>query len=90
MKLLLRLLIIALIAFFTMHCDGGSKVSTANYDKIEEGMSLTKVKGILGEPTKLGGSASSLGTEAIWEGQQASIIVRFVDEKVDSKEFKKK
>jgi len=89
--LLPKLLLVLLTSFFVMSCDGGSKVSTANYDKIEPGMSLERVKGILGEPTKLDqGTASSLGTETVWEGQQANIVIHFVDEKVDSKEFKKK
>jgi len=85
---LLKLLVALLTALLIVSCDSGSKVSHANYDKIDPGMSLTKIKEILGEPTQ--SKSVSLGTEAIWEGQQASIIIRFIDEKVDSKEWKNK
>ena len=69
----------------------GSKVSKGNFDKISEGMTVAKVKAILGEPTDeadaggaLGGLVGS-GQVLTWTDGEKSIIVTFVNDKMTTK-----
>jgi hypothetical protein len=65
----------------------GSRISTENYEKIENGMSNEAVNDILGEPTE----ASSFGigglsaTTAKWVGKTHTITVTFANGEVKMK-----
>ena len=61
MKRMTTLCLVLICAFFLAACGGG--VDQASYDKIENGMTLDEVKGILGEPTE-GGGAGALGNSS--------------------------
>ncbi len=68
-----------------------SKLTQANYDKIEEGMSKQQVAALLGEPQEASG-ASFLGLSsgsAVWRDGKTAITVRFLNDKVVSKELDK-
>lgn len=67
----------------------GSKLSTENFERIENGMSEVQVIAILGEPTgtaslQLGGLS---GTSAVWEDGTTRISVQFFNGAVKLKQF---
>jgi outer membrane protein assembly factor BamE (lipoprotein component of BamABCDE complex) len=67
----------------------GSRLSQENFDKIHQGMSPKEVREILGEPEKASG-ANLLGLssgEAVWKDDKTTISVRFLNDKVISKEM---
>ncbi len=69
----------------------GSKVSKSNYDKIETGMTLSQVEGILGKGTEKAGLAGAIGKVAgsakvmTWGDEKKSITVTFANDKVVAK-----
>ncbi len=86
MLFLKRLLGIALMTVWLVACS--SPVSQANYDKIQNGMSLTEVKAILGEPaeTQTMGIGGLSGTSATWANDKGlKISIQFVNDKVQLK-----
>ncbi len=77
-----------------------NKITKANYDKIEEGMSLQAVEKILGSGSQQGdgsGGAAQFGVHipaaqgganterVLWENDKASITIIFVDGRVKTK-----
>jgi hypothetical protein len=69
-----------------------SKITLENYNKINEGMSLSEVSQILGEPS----TSSSVnlgpisGTSTEWRGENGEVIaIQFVNNKVKLKNFSK-
>ncbi|EIJ43627.1 small protein A (tmRNA-binding) [Beggiatoa alba B18LD] len=87
MRYIIRLAMLCFLLFGLAGCMGSS-ISQNNFDKIEVGMTDTKVKEIMGEPdrSKVAG-VTALGTEAYWDGEKASIRVQFVDGLVYKKEW---
>ena len=70
----------------------GSKLTEANFGKIENGMSREDVVSILGEPTDSGsvGFGGFSGGMATWKDDSGIvIIIQFVNEKVAGKQFAK-
>lgn len=68
-----------------------SKLTQANYDKIADGMNKQQVVTLLGEPQEASG-ASFLGLSsgsAVWRDGKTVITVRFLNDKVVSKELDK-
>lgn len=78
---------VLLIAFMAVVVTGCSKVTKANYDKIENGMSRADVEAILGKGTesKGGGVGDLTGTVVKWEKGDKSITVTFANDKVVGK-----
>ncbi|MEM7016340.1 MAG: DUF3862 domain-containing protein [Pseudomonadota bacterium] len=64
-----------------------SKINQDNYNKVENGMTMEQVVAILGEPTeKSGGSIGGLsGSSATWKGEDMTISIQFVNDKVQLK-----
>jgi hypothetical protein len=67
-----------------------SKINQENYEKIQKGMTLEEVKAIIGEPTEsksagIGGLVS--GTSAVWKGDNMTIDIKFLNDKVQLKSF---
>ncbi|ALG68912.1 hypothetical protein [Beggiatoa leptomitoformis] len=87
MRYIIRLAVLFVISFGLVACMG-STVSKSNFERIEIGMTDTKVNDIMGEPnrTKAAG-VTALGVEAYWEGDKATIKVQFVDRLVYRKEW---
>jgi hypothetical protein len=92
------LVVFAVVALVASGCQ--SKVTKANYDKIEVGMTLQEVEKILGEGKQQGdgsGVALQVGVDLsaprgggnmqtiVWESDKAKITVYFVDGKVKNK-----
>jgi hypothetical protein len=82
---------------------GNSKINKANYNRIQEGMSLEDVEGILGKGTRQEGDGSGVaaqfgvhvdpgrggsGEQYVWESGDSSITVYFRNEKVANKTSK--
>jgi hypothetical protein len=62
-----------------------SKINQENYEKIKKSMTLEEVKAIIGEPTEsksagVGGLIS--GTSAVWKGDNMTIDIKFLNDKV--------
>ena len=85
--------VIALVAMVFVALPGcGKKLTKANFDKIENGMTFDKVKGILGKPddTKEGsvglGDLTGSGKICTWKADDKTITVTFDgDDKVVAK-----
>ena len=84
---LIGVLMLGLILLFLSGC---GKVSKSNYDKIENGMTVSQVEGILGKG-KEAGAAGAIGnlTGSVkvitWGDDKKSITVTFVNDKVTLK-----
>jgi len=68
---------------------GCGRVSQANFNRIDEGMSYDQVVRILGRPTdsKGIGIGPLSGTSATWKGREGTITIQFLNEKVRIKRF---
>jgi hypothetical protein len=70
---------------------GCSKVSKANYDKVEVGMTTSQVEAILGKGTEKAGAGGAIGSLAgsgkivTWGDENKSITVTFANDKVVAK-----
>ncbi|MFB3894031.1 MAG: hypothetical protein ACE15C_18645 [Phycisphaerae bacterium] len=68
-----------------------SKVSKSNYDKINTGMTVAEVEGILGKGTEQAGGGGAIGNVAgsakiiNWKDGDKTITVTFVNDKVTLK-----
>lgn len=89
---LVKYFIVFILAVLLGGC--GSKINEDNFKKIKEGMTMTEVKAILGEPTDskslgIGGLAS--GTSASWKDKDTgvSISIQFLNDKVQLSTFSK-
>lgn len=86
MKALSKPFAVMLLALFLLAC---SKVTPANFEKIQDDMTRQQVVDILGEPSDVS-SASVLGFSggtATWRDGKTVITVRFVNGRVVSKEI---
>lgn len=86
MRALPKSLAAMLVALLLAAC---SKVTPANFEKIQDDMTRQQVMDILGEPTDVS-SASLLGFSggtATWRDGKTVITVRFVNDKVVSKQI---
>lgn len=68
-----------------------NRITQANFDKIQPGMSMSQVIAILGEPTdsqsiNFGGLS---GTSATWKDHDATIVIEFLNDTVQIKSFVK-
>lgn len=77
-----------LICLFMISC---TKVNNANFEKVQEGMSIEEVVGILGEPTNNSEIDLSFvsGAAAKWVDEKTgrTIKVQFLNGKVKFKQF---
>ena len=80
-----------LLGLMLLFFSGCSKVSQSNYDKIENGMTVSQVEAILGkgkEESSVGGAIGNLAGSAkviTWGDDKKSITVTFVNDKVTLK-----
>lgn len=83
--LLLYSLILALIV---ISCTP-QKISRANFDKLQPGMTVEEVVNILGEPTSSSSLSfgSAIATSASWDNRNVSISVQFLDGKLKLKKI---
>jgi hypothetical protein len=76
---------ICLTTFLLLGCT--SPISEANYQKIQNGMTLGQVKAVLGEPTdaKTAGIGPLSGTAATWKHGDLTISIQLLNNKVQLK-----
>jgi outer membrane protein assembly factor BamE (lipoprotein component of BamABCDE complex) len=88
-----RAVVVALLAFALAACAAGcaSKVSQSNYDKIQQGMTVAEVEGILGKGEVAASAGLAIGKvdlstkTIVWKDGQKQITVIFGGDKVVSK-----
>jgi len=86
-----KLIGVAVLALLVVALSGCGKVTKANYDKIETGMTLNQVEDILGKGTEEAGIGGAIGNVAgsakvmKWGDEQKSITVTFANDKVVAK-----
>lgn len=82
---------VLLIGVFAWTVGGCSKVTRANYDKVETEMTMKEVTDILGNPTEKTSAGAQLGplggtkTSCEWKSGGKTISVEFVNDKVIAK-----
>jgi outer membrane protein assembly factor BamE (lipoprotein component of BamABCDE complex) len=74
-----RFLLLVLLAL-GVSCTPGKRITKANVDEVEQGMSKKQVESILGRPT------SSTKTTYVYQQGKDSVTIVFEDDKVQSKE----
>jgi hypothetical protein len=82
-----RLLLIAAFAF-VVSCTPGKRITKANVEEVEEGMSKKQVESILGHPTSIANEdlVITKKTTYVYRQGKDSVTVVFKDDKVQSKE----
>lgn len=67
-----------------------SKVSSDNFAKVQEGMSMQQVVSILGEPSEVSsaGLGPISGSTAVWKEKDIVIEIAFFNEKVKLKQMR--
>ncbi len=86
-----QLIGVALLALVLVVLSGCSKVTRSNYDKIENGMTVSQVENILGTGTEKAGIGGAIGNLAgsgkvmTWGDDKKSITITFVNDKVVAK-----
>lgn len=82
---------LALLGLLFLLMSGCSKVSQSNYDKIENGMTVSQVEAILGKGKEAAGVAGAIGNLTgsgkvlTWGDDKKSITVTFANDKVIAK-----
>jgi len=82
---------VALLGLMLILMAGCGKVSKSNYDKIENGMTVSQVEAILGKGTEKAGVAGAIGNLTgsgkvlTWGDDKKSITVTFANDKVVAK-----
>ena len=69
----------------------GSRISQANYDKVQDNMTEAQVEAVLGKPTETS-SNSILGVStrsSTWKDKNGTISVQFLNGKVKMRNFEK-
>jgi SmpA/OmlA family protein len=82
-----RLLLVAALAF-VVSCTPGKRITKANVDEVEEGMSKKQVESILGHPTSTTNEDLVImkKTTYVYRQGKDSVTIVFKDDKVQSKE----
>jgi hypothetical protein len=82
-----RLLLVAALAF-VVSCAPGKRITKANVDEVEEGMSKKQVESILGHPTSTTNEDLVImkKTTYVYRQGKDSVTIVFKDDKVQSKE----
>ena len=81
--------VLVLCALCLVAC--GSRISQANFEKIQTGMTIAEVTLILGEPTESSSVDVAVfsGTVSKWKAGDVTITVQFVNGKVVAKQLSK-
>lgn len=68
-----------------------ARLSSANYDKIQNGMSRGEVAALIGEPDGaiVGNLMGMAGGGAYWRESDTTVVIQFVDDKVVGKQMVK-
>jgi hypothetical protein len=87
----LRAVALSMVICMSLVSCSGSKISQANFEKIQTGMPLAQVTAILGEPTETSSVDVAVfsGTVSKWKSGDATITIQFVNGKVVAKQLSK-
>jgi SmpA / OmlA family len=82
-----RLLLVAALAI-VVSCSPGKRITKANVEEVEEGMSKKQVESILGHPTSIANEDLVImkKTTYVYRQGKESVTIVFKDDKVQSKE----
>jgi outer membrane protein assembly factor BamE (lipoprotein component of BamABCDE complex) len=80
-----RLLLVIVLAF-GVSCTPSKRITKANVDEVEQGMSKKQVESILGHPTSITNEAIMKQTTYVYRQGKDSVTIVFKDDKVQSKE----
>jgi len=78
------LLVIVLV--FGVSCTPSKRITKANVDEVEQGMSKKQVESILGHPTSITNEAIMKQTTYVYRQGKDLVTIVFKDDKVQSKE----
>jgi outer membrane protein assembly factor BamE (lipoprotein component of BamABCDE complex) len=80
---------LVLCTFCLVAC--GSRINSANFEKIQTGMTMAQVTVILGEPTESSSVDVAVfsGTVSKWRAGDVTITIQFVNGKVVAKQLSK-
>ncbi len=84
-------LFLAVVVFLSPACNravSGSKLTTANYDQIKEGMSKTQVETILGQPTTVDSKDMLIFKKTTYRYEDGAkfAMISFKNDEVDGKD----
>jgi outer membrane protein assembly factor BamE (lipoprotein component of BamABCDE complex) len=87
----LRTVALIIVICMSLVSCGSSKISQANFEKIQTGMPLAQVITLLGEPTESSSVDVAVfsGTVSKWKQGEVTITIQFVNGKVVAKQFSK-
>jgi coenzyme F420-reducing hydrogenase gamma subunit len=87
----LRAVALGMVICMSLVSCSGSRISQANFEKIQTGMPLSQVIAILGEPTESSSVDVAVvsGTVSKWKAADVTITIQFVNSKVVAKQFSK-
>ena len=87
----MRATALAIVICMSLASCAGSKISQANFEKIQTGMPLAQVTAILGEPTESSSVDVAVfsGTVSKWKAGNVTITIQFVNGKVVAKQLSK-
>ena len=84
----LRLLAVFFVAIFLFGACSGKRLTKANVDQVNQGMTKKQVESVLGPPTSIDGKDYVLFKKTTYRYQQGndSVTIVFKEDKVESKE----
>ncbi len=87
----LWVLVLCLALCLSLAGCGRAKLTQANFDKIQTGMTLAQVRAILGDPTESHSVNVAVvsGTVSEWRQGEVTISIQFVNDRVVAKQFSK-
>jgi outer membrane protein assembly factor BamE (lipoprotein component of BamABCDE complex) len=80
-----RFLLVLLLAL-GVSCTPGKRITKANVDEVEQGMSKKQVESILGRPSSVANEVATKKTTYVYRQGKDSVTIVFQDDKVQSKE----
>jgi hypothetical protein len=80
-----RLLLVLVLAL-GVSCSPSKRITKANVDAVEQGMSRKQVESILGTPTSITNEQIMKQTTYVYQQGQDSVTIVFIDDKLQSKE----
>jgi SmpA / OmlA family len=79
-------LLLVLVLVLGVSCTPSKRITKANVDAVEQGMSKKQVESILGTPTSITNEQTMKQTTYVYQQGQDSVTIVFIDDKVQSKE----
>jgi outer membrane protein assembly factor BamE (lipoprotein component of BamABCDE complex) len=78
--------LLVLVLALGVSCSPGKRITNANVDEVEVGMSKKQVESILGHPTSITNEQIMKQTTYVYRQGKDSVTIVFQDDKVQSKE----